>query len=91
MREGTNWLVFGFCIDETVIDFVDRTGVETLMDGRLLRAAGLISKSAITVWVVMVVVTSEADYGGRVGRRRQKMPVPVASGLSARRRAIKYS
>lgn len=47
MREGINWLVFGFWNDETFIDLVERTGVETLIDGRLLRAAGLMSKSAM--------------------------------------------
>jgi len=49
MRAGINWLVLGFCNDgtDTLIDFVDRMGVERLMDGRL-RAAGLMSTMTAT-------------------------------------------
>jgi len=49
MRAGINWLVLGFCNEgtDTLIDFVDRMGVERLMDGRL-RAAGLMSTMTAT-------------------------------------------
>jgi hypothetical protein len=45
MRAGISWLVLGvLCIDgtETLMDCLESTGVERLMDGRL-RAAGLMS------------------------------------------------
>lgn len=45
MRAGMSWLVLGaLCNDgsETLMDCLERTGVERLMDG-LLRAAGLMS------------------------------------------------
>ena len=45
IRAGMIWLVLGaFCSDgaETVMDFVERIGVDRLTDGRL-RSAGLMS------------------------------------------------
>jgi len=50
MRAGINWLVLGFCIvgTDTLIDLVDRIGVERLTEG-LLRAAGLMSTMASRV------------------------------------------
>lgn len=87
MREGINWLVFGFCKEETVMDLVESTGVETLIDGRLLRAAGLMSKSAMVVGGP-VVGGAAADAVADVVRKRA---VLVACGGSAQRRANSHS
>lgn len=77
IREGINWLVFGFCRDPTVIDLVDRTGVERLMDGRLLRAAGLMSKSAMAgllrLQVADVVMKPQSESRGGSAQRHANM------------------
>jgi hypothetical protein len=72
------------------MDLFERTGVDTLMDGRLLRAAGLMSKSA------MIAVAGREVYRWRSrcgldNRRRQSTAVPVASGNSAQRDAEMHS
>jgi len=70
MRAGINWLVLGFCIvgTDTLIDLVDRIGVERLTEG-LLRAAGLMSTMTSRVASQSLRACELAILGDAVGRR----------------------
>src|SRR6516162_5903772 len=73
IRAGINWLVFGaFCRGgpETVMDLLDRIGVERLIDGRL-RAAGSSPMSGM-IWGI--------DTDGNIVSHKKRAQRDVEAG-----------
>jgi hypothetical protein len=76
MRAGISWLVLGvLCIDgtETLMDCLESTGVERLMDGRL-RAAGLMSTMVGELAAVYGRPRISERYGQRCAKERASGP-----------------